>query len=103
MASGAGSNLAVIEGNASLEYGTPVLRNKTHGNREAMIGSDVSGVKSSTPTRAYETPTRGETTPSKFVFLSDRKSVPTEMKNLQERTIKRRRDFLAQIHEMVRA
>ena len=48
----------------------------------------------------FETPTRETRTPSKFVFLSDRKSVPTEMKNLQERTIKRRRDFLAQIHEM---
>lgn len=108
MASAGGSDLAVIEGNpggrgdASIEYGTPVLRNKSHGNRASMLGSDARGVKSSTPTRSYETPTREEKTPSRFVFLSDRKSVPTEMKNLQEKTIKRRRDFLAQIHDMDR-
>ncbi len=62
---------------------------------------DSRQVIGSVPTLSFETPTRGPRTPSKFVFLSDRKSVPTEMKNLQERTIKRRRDFLAQIHEMV--
>ena len=48
----------------------------------------------------FETPTRQPRTP--FVFLSDRKSVPTELKNLQERTIKRRRDFVARMHELVR-
>jgi hypothetical protein len=56
----------------------------------------------STPNMAYETPTRRLGTPSKFVFLSDRKSVPTELKNLQERTIKRRRNFVARVHDLVR-
>mmetsp|Transcript_79 Transcript_79/g.144 ORF Transcript_79/g.144 Transcript_79/m.144 type:complete len:322 (-) Transcript_79:105-1070(-) len=37
---------------------------------------------------------------SPLVFLSDRKSVPTELKNLQERTIKRRRDFVARMHDL---
>ena len=54
------------------------------------------------PSTAYETPTHRQPTPSKFVFLSDRKSVPTELKNLQERTIKRRRDFVARMHDLVR-
>jgi len=49
----------------------------------------------------YETPThRLRGPPSKLIFLSDRKNVPTELKNLQERTMKRRRDFLARIHEL---
>ena len=92
MASAMDSDLAVIDGgNPSLDYGTPVVRNKANANR--II---------STPPMADETPTREQNTASKFVFLSDRKSVPTEMRNLQERTIKRRRDFLAQIHEMDR-
>lgn len=52
---------------------------------------------------AYEMPTRkSQRTRSGFVFLSDRKSVPTELKNLEEKTIKRRRDFLARMHELVR-
>lgn len=54
------------------------------------------------PDMANETPSRRLRTPSKFVFLSDRKSVPTELKNLQERTIKRRREYLARIHKLVR-
>ena len=92
MVSAMESDLAVIDGgNPSLDYGTPVVRNKANANR--II---------STPPMADETPTREQNTASKFVFLSDRKSVPTEMRNLQERTIKRRRDFLAQIHEMDR-
>ena len=92
MVSAMESDLAVIDGgNSSLDYGTPVVRNKANANR--II---------STPPMADETPTREQNTASKFVFLSDRKSVPTEMRNLQERTIKRRRDFLAQIHEMDR-
>ena len=92
MASAMDSGLAVIDGgNPSLDYGTPVVRNKAPANRIT-----------STPTMDYETPTREEKAPSRFVFLSDRKIVPTEMRNLQERTIKRRRDFLAQIHEMDR-
>jgi len=52
------------------------------------------------PDMANETPSRRHRTPSKFVFLSDRKSVPTELKNLQERTIKRRREYLARIHKL---
>mmetsp|Transcript_4489 Transcript_4489/g.9747 ORF Transcript_4489/g.9747 Transcript_4489/m.9747 type:complete len:321 (-) Transcript_4489:1568-2530(-) len=49
---------------------------------------------------AFGSPSHRQRTPSAFVFLSDRKSVPTELKNLQERTIKRRRDFVARMHEM---
>eukprot|EP00536_Pseudo-nitzschia_multiseries_P003651 jgi/Psemu1/295278/fgenesh1_pm.57_\ len=50
---------------------------------------------------AFETPTtHRHRAHSPFVFLSDRKSVPTELKNLQERTIKRRRDFVARMHDL---
>ena len=112
-----GSELTVVESNhgrddQSLDHGPSVSHDNTNTSQEtdkpiALGGPSNSnkGVReviASTPIMAYETPTRRLRTPSKFVFLSDRKSVPTEMKNLQERTIKRRRDFLAQIHDMVR-
>jgi hypothetical protein len=37
---------------------------------------------------------------SRFVFLSDRKEVPTDLKKLQEKTLKRRRDLLARMHDL---
>jgi hypothetical protein len=50
------------------------------------------------PPQPMETPNR-PIRPSRFVFLSDQKSVPTDMKKLQERTIKRRRELLAKMHD----
>jgi len=74
-----------------------VVRN----NKNESNGNTKKTTISSVPNMAYETPTRrNRGTPSKFVFLSDRKSVPTELKHLQERTIKRRRDFLARMHDL---
>ena len=37
---------------------------------------------------------------SKFVFLSDQNDVPFGLKMLQERTVRRRRDMLARMHEL---
>ena len=63
---------------------------------------NTSRYTNSTPNIACETPPhRRLLTPSKFVFLSDQKSVPTDLKKLQERTIKRRRDHVARMHELV--
>jgi hypothetical protein len=45
-----------------------------------------------------ETPQR-RIKPSKFVFLSDQKSVPTDLRKLQEHTMKRRRDLLTRMHD----
>ena len=59
------------------------------------------GISSTPINLAYDTPTHRQPTPSKFVFLSDQKSVPTDLKKLQERTIKRRRDFVARMHDLV--
>lgn len=97
-----GSSMAHEETNASKTkipgaVSTPLTitsRRRNSNSAREVIGS--------TPNMAYETPTRRLGTPSKFVFLSDRKSVPTEFKNLQERTIKRRRDFVARVHDLVR-
>jgi len=100
-------------GEASLDDSPSMLQNETNTSRTEKPGAlftplsvtsrrnnDKREVIASTPNTAYETPTRRFRTPSKFVFLSDRKSVPTELKNLQERTIKRRRDFLARMHNL---
>jgi hypothetical protein len=103
-------------GEASIDDGSSMLHEETNASRTKKPGAvstpltitslrnnnGVREVIGSTPNMAYETPTRRLGTPSKFVFLSDRKSVPTEFKNLQERTIKRRRDFVARVHDLVR-
>lgn len=47
-----------------------------------------------------ETPANRRIKPSRFVFLSDQKSVPNDMKRLQEHTLKRRRDLLAKLHDV---
>ena len=95
---------AVVESNGgrcdvSLDGSVPHGRSVPSTGIATPTISKISLNKGGIQTTTFETPTRHN--PSKFVFLSDRKSVPTEIKNLQERTIKRRRDFLAQIHEMV--
>jgi len=67
----------------------------------SLIGDDKGDSVMSTPNLPCETPSRSIRASPKLVFMSDRKSVPTEIKGLQERTIKRRRDFLARMHELV--
>lgn len=47
----------------------------------------------------FHTPNR-PIKPTRFVFLSDQKSVPTDLRQLEERTYKKRRDILARLHEM---
>jgi hypothetical protein len=37
---------------------------------------------------------------SRFVFVSDQKNVPDDMKKLEERAMRRRRDFLARMHDL---
>ena len=80
-------------------HSPPRLDHET--NKGAPFASRITG-GTTNPSVASESPVHRQRTPSAFVFLSDRKSVPTELKNLQERTIKRRRDFVARMHEMVR-
>lgn len=53
-----------------------------------------------TSSSSYETPTRPTIKQSRFVFLSDQKSLPTDLKRFQERTIKRRRELLARMHDL---
>jgi len=53
---------------------------------------------STRPPLVLETPPR-RIKHSKFVFLSDQKSVPRDLRKLQEHTIKRRRDLLAKMHD----
>lgn len=38
--------------------------------------------------------------PSKFVFLSDQKTIPTDLRRLQVTTMKRRRDLMARMHDL---
>mmetsp|Transcript_4395 Transcript_4395/g.4720 ORF Transcript_4395/g.4720 Transcript_4395/m.4720 type:complete len:142 (-) Transcript_4395:13-438(-) len=57
--------------------------------------------KDNIPKNAYENNPHRQPTPSKFVFFSDKKSVPTDMKKLQEKTIRRRRDFADRMHDLV--
>ena len=67
------------------------------------------------PSTSYETPSRfqqqqqegriaveGEkpTPSSRFVFLSDQKRLPTDLRRLQERTLKRRRELLTRMHDL---
>jgi len=56
--------------------------------------------KDNIPKNAYENNPHRQPTPSKFVFFSDKKSVPTDMKKLQEKTIRRRRDFADRMHDL---
>jgi len=61
---------------------------------------------------SYETPSRSQQitvveeqekpTPSssRFVFLSDQKRLPTDLRRLQERTLKRRRELLTRMHDL---
>ena len=116
---GAGSESTAIEsdggrGDVSLGDRPPTLNDETDtwktdtpvapSNQTTVASRRKNAVKeviASTPIMSYETPIRRHRTPSNFVFLSDRKSVPTEIKNLQERTIKRRRDFVARMHDLV--
>lgn len=73
---------------------------------EEIVGDSYSDntmrgvITATTPDIACKT-THQLSTPSKFVFLSDQKSVPTDLKKLQERTIKRRRDLVARMHDLV--
>ena len=63
---------------------------------------------------SYETPARSQqqhelqiaveeekpTPSSRFVFLSDQKRLPTDLRRLQERTLKRRRELLTRMHDL---
>ena len=58
---------------------------------EETIHSDDDPVVKTTPVHQK---------PSRFVFLSDRKNVPTDLKKLQERTIRHRRDEMKRMHDL---
>ena len=102
-------------GEASLDSSPSILHGKISAPKSEKSGAlftplaitsyrdkNVKEIISSTLNMNYEVPSRRPRTPSKFIFFSDRKSVPTDMKNLQERTIKRRRELVARMHDLVR-
>lgn len=47
---------------------------------------------------SFATPSHKPAKPSRFVFLSDQKRLPTDLKRLKERTWKRRRELRARMH-----
>jgi len=67
-----------------------------------VVGDSYANIKSrdDIPDNPYETPPPRQPTPSNFFFFSDQKSVPTDLKKLQEQTIRRRRDFVDRMHDL---
>ncbi|KAG7359941.1 hypothetical protein IV203_035039 [Nitzschia inconspicua] len=85
----------------SVHTNEPELISRETDNRQKDTAEDL--IESSTDpssTPFLETPTNRRIKPSRFVFLSDQKSVPNDMKRLQEHTIKRRRELLARMHDI---
>ncbi|KAG7353773.1 hypothetical protein IV203_003128 [Nitzschia inconspicua] len=86
----------------SVQSNEPELISRETDNRQKDTAEEDLIESSTDPssTPIFETPTNRRIKPSRFVFLSDQKSVPNDMKRLQEHTIKRRRELLTKMHDI---
>lgn len=94
------STKAPVQESSTVDSGTIQRPQRTSKDVTADTHNKNNKITNNVTTATFHTPIRPPKSSSKLVFLSDQKSIPTDLRRLEERTYKHRRDVMMRLHEL---